>query len=156
MSLAKDTLTSPVSFWFQCLVDDDRTIRMVSFQALECVLKICKVKRKRVYIQTQEMFDNKNTDSVLKNGHADKSDFSEKKKSENGNGLHESDENVLPGIRPDNLWLQYKSQMTDEELSSYWDKPFSVKTGSGFYAWSKPTIKLHVTGMFVYIINHYI
>ena len=96
------------------------------------------------------MFDNKNTDSVLKNGHADKSDFSEKKKSENGNGLHESDENVLPGIRPDNLWLQYKSQMTDEELSSYWDKPFSVKTGSGFYAWSKPTIKLHVTGMLHY------
>ena len=94
------------------------------------------------------MLDNKNTESVLK------SDFSEKKKSENGNGLHHhSDENVLPGIRPDNLWLQYRPQMTDDELSSYWDKPFSVKPGSGFYAWSKPTIKLHVTGLFVHSPN---
>ena len=119
---------------------------MISFQALECVLKICKVKRKRVFIHTQQMLDNKNANSILKNGHSDKTDVSEKNKSENGNGLHAIDENVRPGIRPDNLWLQYKSQMTDEELSNYWDKPFSVKPGSGFYAWSKPTVKLHVTG----------
>ena len=42
-----------------------------------------------------------------------------------------------PGIRDDNLWMQYTPQMTTEELKTYWAKPFSVKPEAGFYAWKK-------------------
>jgi len=54
---------------------------------------------------------------------------------------------VRPGLRPDNLWMQYNSQMTDKELAEYWDRPFTVKPGAGYYAWSKPKVKVHVTGL---------
>lgn len=36
-----------VRMWLDCMLHDDRTIRLIAFQALECVIKLCKVKRKR-------------------------------------------------------------------------------------------------------------
>ena len=113
-------------FISQCLIDDDRTIRLASFQALECILKICKVKRKRVVVSTKEMSERGEANN-LENGHSDKAA-------------------VRPGIREDNLWLQYKSEMSETELAEYWEKPFLVNPSTGFYAWSKPEVRLHVVG----------
>jgi hypothetical protein len=126
---------------FKCLVDDDRTVRLVSFQALECILKICKVKRKRVFVPTSDITEIGQSN----NGHVDheNGDFAEKSK----NGVSRKGK-TSPGVRSDNLWLQYKSEMSEAELSEYWEKPFSVKPYLGFYTWSTPTVKLHVTGSF--------
>ena len=79
-----------------------------SFQALECVLKIYKVKKKNIQIESP---------SVNK---------------------------IEPGLRSDNQWLQYKSDMTENELQEYWQKSYSVKPEIGFYTWTKPKVKLHV------------
>ena len=49
-----------------------------------------------------------------------------------------------PGIRDDNLWLQYNPNLTPEELKTYWQKPFSVRPEHGFYAWPKPQVKLRL------------
>ena len=51
---------------------------------------------------------------------------------------------IEPGIRSDNEWLQYKSNMTENELQEYWQKPYSVKPEIGFYTWPKPKVKLHL------------
>jgi len=112
---------------FQCLIDDDRTVRMAAFQALECVLKLCKVKRKRIVAKSDQLSED-GVSGVHENG--------------------EADAKIRPGIRPDNLWMQYKSQMSESELSEYWEKPFSVNPAVGFYSWPKPEVKLHVVGMF--------
>jgi hypothetical protein len=42
--------------------------------------------------------------------------------------------------------MQYKSGMSESELSAYWDKPFSVNPAVGFYSWPKPEVKLRVVG----------
>lgn len=120
-----------VDMWLQCQIDDDRTVRMVSFQALECVLKICKVQRKRISLPTSQL-----SETFHQNGES----------SENGMSINGGDsEEIKPGVRSDNMWMQYKSSLTPEELSSYWDKPFTVKPSLGFYTWPKPIVKLHMT-----------
>ncbi len=83
--------------------------------------------------EQQETNHTGNGDSGTGNGFAEK-------------GLVADGDKVRPGLRPDNLWMQYNSQMTDKELAQYWDRPFTVKPGAGYYAWSKPKVKLHVTG----------
>ena len=40
-----------LELWMQCLIHDDRNIRSVAFQAIECILKSLKVKRKCVRIE---------------------------------------------------------------------------------------------------------
>ena len=40
-----------------------------------------------------------------------------------------------PGVREDNQCLQYKSDMTDTELQSYWNSPFIVKSYIGYNTW---------------------
>jgi hypothetical protein len=60
-------------FFFQCLVDDDRTIRLAAFQALECVLKLCKVKRKRALVPTGEL----SVHRPAENGHDRPGDMAE-------------------------------------------------------------------------------
>ena len=52
---------------------------------------------------------------------------------------------IKPGIRSDNEWLQYKKNMTEEETIEYWNKPFSVKSDTGFYTWTKPQIVLRIS-----------
>ena len=113
------------SFSFQCLIDDDRSIRMAAFQALDCVLKICKVKRKRTVVPTDQLPRSSPQDQT-----------------ENG----DTDLKVRPGVRSDNEWMQYKSEMSEQELSDYWDHPFSVNAAAGYYAWPKPEVRLHVIG----------
>jgi hypothetical protein len=81
------------------------------------------------------------------NGHSDNGNGFAETSKKLVNGLAADGDKVRPGIRPDNLWMQYNSQMTDEELAEYWERPFTVKPGAGYYAWSKPTVKLHVTGL---------
>ena len=44
-----------------------------------------------------------------------------------------------PGIREDNMWLQYTPNMNQKDLETYWKKPFTVKPEMGFYAWKKIT-----------------
>ena len=44
-----------------------------------------------------------------------------------------------PGSRQDNAWMQYDSS---KDLETYWSEPFSVKPEMGFYAWTKPKVKL--------------
>ena len=39
----------------------------------------------------------------------------------------ETSDTISPGLRSDNEWLQYKSDMSEQELIEYWDKPFNVK-----------------------------
>lgn len=51
---------------------------------------------------------------------------------------------IEPGLRNGNEWLQYKSNMTENELLEYWQKPYSVKPEIGFYTWPKPKVKLHL------------
>ena len=50
-----------------------------------------------------------------------------------------------PGLRSDNEFLQYKTNMSDQELIDYWNKPFSVKPANGFYTWTKPQIGLRLS-----------
>ena len=40
-----------------------------------------------------------------------------------------------PGVRGDNQCLQYKSDMTETELQSYWNSPFIVKSYIGYNSW---------------------
>ena len=54
----------------------------------------------------------------------------------------ETSDTISPGLRSDNEWLQYKSDMSEQELIEYWDKPFNVKKQAGFYTWSKSQIIL--------------
>jgi len=42
----------------------------------------------------------------------------------------------LPGIREDNLQLQYRN-MEEDELKQYWNKPFIVKSYMGYWTWPK-------------------
>ena len=39
-----------VELWLDCLLNDERKIRLMSLQAIECVLKICKVKKQRQHV----------------------------------------------------------------------------------------------------------
>ena len=86
------------------------------------------------------------------NGHSDTENGFAETGHQLANGLAADGDKVRPGIRPDNLWMQYNSQMTEKELAEYWERPFTVKPGLGYYAWSKPTVKLHVTGMSLFLI----
>ena len=54
----------------------------------------------------------------------------------------ETSDTISPGLRSDNEWLQYKSDMSEQEIIEYWDKPFNVKKQAGFYTWSKSQIIL--------------
>ena len=49
---------------------------------------------------------------------------------------------ISPGLRSDNEWLQYKPDMSEEELIEYWNKPFNVKSQTGFYTWPNSQIIL--------------
>lgn len=43
-----------------------------------------------------------------------------------------------PGIRPDNQFLQYRSEMSEKELKDYWDKPILSKQYVGYYTFPEP------------------
>lgn len=51
-----------------------------------------------------------------------------------------------PGIRSDNMWMQYNAALNPEDssLQDYWNKPFSVKPELGFYGWNQPQITLRL------------
>ena len=101
--------------WLNCLTHDDRNIRFVAFQAVECLLKMCKSKRKAVYEEPPSM--------ASTNPHF-----------------------LKPGLREDNTWLQYKSELQSDEkaLEAYWSKPFIVKQHIGFYGWPKNKLKMRI------------
>ena len=40
-----------------------------------------------------------------------------------------------PGVREDNAVLQYRGDMTEADLQSYWARPFVVKSYVGYYSW---------------------
>ena len=50
---------SAPEFWLRTLVHDDRTNRVTAVQALECILKLSKIKRKRVTRPVQNIHDTK-------------------------------------------------------------------------------------------------
>ena len=95
-----------VEKWLDALLADDRVIRDMAFQALDGIMKINKIKRKRF----------QSTDLV-------------------------SDADWLPGVKPSNEWMQYRS---DLDLEAYWDKPFSVKPYMGFSCYEKSPVTLHL------------
>ncbi len=90
-----------VQLWLNCLLHDDITIRFIAFQAVECILKLYKIKRLRTEVDAPKV--------VIKH----------------------------PGIRDDNAWMQYNSNLSDADLQEYWSKGFTVKPELGFYTWSK-------------------
>ena len=53
-----------------------------------------------------------------------------------------SDSNKLgvskPGVREDNAVLQYRGDMTEADLQTYWARPFVVKSYVGYYSWPGP------------------
>ena len=40
-----------------------------------------------------------------------------------------------PGVRDDNAVLQYRGDMSEADIQSYWARPFVVKNYVGFYNW---------------------
>ena len=59
--------------------------------------------------------------------------------------LKSDDNNIKPGRRPDNDFLQYREFKNEQELKEYWQKPFIVKPYLGFYHWSAPQTKCRTT-----------
>ncbi len=82
----------------------------MSFQALECILKVKKAPRRK-------KVDMKRDASGSVEGKGPKG----------------------PGARPDNDWMQYRSDMSEAELRVYWTQPFSTKPWLGFNGYPYPT-----------------
>ena len=97
------TLAS-TQLWLSLLISDQRTLRLMAYQALEGILKLSKIPSNKVPL------------SELVPG-------------------HETVEVSKPGVREDNQCLQYRGQMSEAELRSYWSKPFIVKSHVGYYTW---------------------
>ena len=43
-----------------------------------------------------------------------------------------------PGVREDNTMLQYRGDMAEADIQSYWARPFVVKSYVGYYSWPGP------------------
>ena len=48
---------------------------------------------------------------------------------------HDTVDVSRPGVRQDNQCLQYRADMTEAELQSYWQRPFIVKSYIGYNTW---------------------
>ena len=101
-----DHTPSPPStqLWLSLLISDQRTLRLMAYQALEGVLKLIKIPSNKVPL-SQFVPD------------------------------HGSVSVSRPGVRDDNQCLQYRGDMTEAEVQSYWSKPFIVKSYIGYYSW---------------------
>ena len=88
------------SMWLDLLLSDQRTIRLMAYQAIGGILKLSKIPSKKVPLI--QLVSNTNCVSV-------------------------------PGIREDNLFLQYKPNMEPAEVESFWNRPFVVKSYVRFY-----------------------
>ena len=47
-----------MKIWLDCLIHDDRNIRLVAFQAVECIIKVSKSKREALQTEPPSMDDN--------------------------------------------------------------------------------------------------
>ena len=106
-----DRVPSPeaVEMWLQAMVHDDRTIRNMAFQALECIMKVSRRERKKCEKSVAPTTAEAVGSCMLR-----------------------------PGLREDNEFMQYRT-MSGDELRDYWKNPFSVKGYQGFYVWDEPT-----------------
>jgi proteasome activator subunit 4 len=95
---------STTSLWLSLLLSDQRTIRLMAYQALEGILKLSKMPS--VKEPLTELVPGCPTLSVTR-----------------------------PGIRQDNLLLQYQGRMEQGQLETYWSKPFIVKSYMGYFSW---------------------
>ena len=80
------------------------TSETVSFQALEGILKLCKIPS--VKVPLEQLVPDRAKIAVTK-----------------------------PGVRDDNAVLQYRGDMVEADIQSYWARPFVVKSYVGFYNW---------------------
>jgi len=92
------------SLWLSLLLSDQRTIRLMAYQALEGILKLSKLPS--VKVPLTELVPACHSLNVSK-----------------------------PGIREDNMFLQYQGNMEQGELETYWNKPFIVKSYIGYLGW---------------------
>ena len=104
-----------MKIWLDCLIHDDRNIRWVAIQALECVLKVCRSPRPSSEMEAPTMEDNPHHFKP---------------------GLRK--DNLWLQYDP-NL------QQDKAALKAYYSKPFLVKSYPGFYAWPKGRLKMRVS-----------
>jgi len=147
------------SYNFQTLLDEEHNIRLMALQALECILRIArgetqweKTPTEEVVARCKEKFDKLNINEVDEKIIDSPNDAIPGIWSSNQNqfSLNSKKKPVILGIRPDNLWLQYRT-MPRDELIEYWKRPFSVDPSVGFYAWLKPHVKLSRQGSIISI-----
>ena len=92
------------SLWLSLLLSDQRTMRLMAYQALEGILDLSKLVSVKVPIT-----------ALVPEGY-----------------------NVQvnkPGVRQDNLFMQYQGIMEQAEVETYWKKPFIVKSSMGYFGW---------------------
>jgi len=92
------------SLWLSLLLSDQRTIRLMAYQALEGILKLSKLPS--VKVPLAELVQDCDTLQVGR-----------------------------PGMRPDNMFMQYQGNMEIAEVETYWNKPFIVKSYMGYFGW---------------------
>ena len=102
-----DNPPSPRStaLWLDLLLSDQESIRSMAYQALEGILKLSKVKTRKAPL----------------------SDLMPASSAPKGR--------IRPGVREDNVHLQYKESHSPEEREVYWSKPFVTKSYLGYHGW---------------------
>jgi len=105
--ISYDTSPSPrtTALWLGLLLSDQRTVRLMAYQALEGILKLAKLKTRKTGL------------AALVPAEARAAAGSR------------------PGLREDNQVLQYRDSMEEGELEQYWAKPFVVKSYLGYHGW---------------------
>jgi len=92
------------SLWLSLLLSDQRTIRLMAYQALEGILKLSKLPS--VKVPLSDLVPDSKKVNVLK-----------------------------PGVRADNMFMQYQGNLEQAEVETYWNKPFIVKSFMGYFSW---------------------
>ena len=102
-----DTTPSPqsTSLWLALLLSDQRTIRLMAYQALEGILKLSKLKTRKVPLSELVPVSSRPKGRVR------------------------------PGLREDNAFMQYRDSLLPGEREAYWSKPFVVKSYLGYHGW---------------------
>jgi len=95
---------STTSLWLSLLLSDQRTIRLMAYQALEGILKLSKVTS--VKVPLADLVPDCYNTNVNK-----------------------------PGVRQDNMLMQYQGNMELAQVETYWSKPFIVKSYMGYFSW---------------------
>ena len=102
--------TSPslrtTGLWLGLLLSDQRTVRLMAYQALEGILKLAKIKSRKVPLSELVAL-----------------------------GAGGQEEGSKPGLRGDNSFLQYQDSMGPGEVQAYWRRPFLVKSYLGYQGW---------------------